>query len=398
MILFITAKVKKMGEEGNEKEGIFLEKMSEEHLLLLVFSFLCDEDTVKSRSRRRNRNRWTASSPSTAIAGIGRWNLAEEVAGDTLQNQIRDRGTLRLVCKSFDRVMGLKTESIYVPCAQLCKMIPPSTWFWTTTLPRLCSIDIDCCKMSECEGLIEVLLSESKLPLQELISDSSKKLATADDPKPVGINVSANIVTKSMDGTVAIQGLLKCLSRCCDSSLYLRSIDISETSVTDDCLLECFTLLPCLKHLDLRRCTQLERPFRDIGEQCFLQCISTILVDGCWQLDMSCVVELEQLVKSRFQRNIFIDIIHEELPSNVEVVILTPPWRGNWVRCTVTNIRDNEFNCGSDDSTNYCRAMYDIFVWETLHFDHAVGYSGMPAFEIQRQHLRVGHRRDMVTI
>jgi hypothetical protein len=259
--------------------------------------------------------------------------------------------------------------------------------------------------------------------------------------RKVGFDIHIQLSTKSTDGFVIIQGLISCLSNCCEpqydpvshSCFFIQNLNLSGTNITDECLDSCFPMLSLLEVLDLKRCPLLKLPLRSTHAP--HKHLQTVLLDGCWQLDESHLLEFEDICISECmpatgaladaRPPVFIDVLHADIlpgsSSKMEVVILSAPHVGEWVRCTVTHTHAASVITAppDTDASEVCRkspsksprsaaagdlgctsstrrqrrrelkiAKYDIFVWETLKFDHAVGFSSLPALNISRKHLR----------
>lgn len=151
--------------------------------------------------------------------------------------------------------------------------------------------------------------------------------------------------------------------------------------------------MPELESVDLRRCHQLKGLFLSTTKIPFS--IRRILLDGCWRIDEGCFVDFYASLCAQRQiegeKGLFVDILHEEFPlsSTAEVAILTEPHAGEWVRCTITHSYESaKYNEKKAADLNLKCSLYDVFVWETLKFDHAVGFSCSPALGIARKHLR----------
>ena len=355
---------------------------------------------------------------------------------------------MRLVCREFTRILGLVTESLRLPSACLSPLLPPSacqpaSFHWACVCPKLTTIIITCAALRECQGLIDILYSDDKLPFWEIFSAQPVELApfsehplqpstnaqspTTDIPaairstkvqfeKHVGFEVNMHLSTASSDGLVIIQGLLSCLNKCCGrdllshSTLFIRHLNVSETNITDACLEKCYPMLPLLEFMDCRRCQQLQFPLRSAVAPSLN--IKKVLFDGCWQIDEMHLKNYEnsyygchflddshhtsQHDRGNSKPPLFIDVLHDQGELELigafhaEVVILVPPYIGEWVRCTITHKhplpQTDTCSKGGGDRSHF--AKYDIFVWETLKYNHAVGFSSSPALNISRQHLR----------
>jgi hypothetical protein len=91
-----------------------------------------------------------------------------------------------------------------------------------------------------------------------------------------------------------------------------------------------------------------------------------------------------------FMKNTYVDILHSrplEIRDELEVVILQGIHQGKWVRCSAIRSATDHIPEKLKPWCNYLNR-YTIFVWETIHYDHAIGFSGSPATGISRQHLR----------
>lgn len=308
------------------------------------------------------------------------------------------------------------------------------------------NIIITCSALSECQGIIDILYAEDKLPFWDLFSSQpihfishQEETEASHIPAPqriesrsvvnfckqVGFEVNMHLSTSSNDGLFIIQGLLTCINKCCGrdtlshKSLFIRYLNLSETNITDSCLEKCYPLLPLLEIMDCRRCPHLKFPLLQSASSLSVH-VERVLLDGCWQIDVDHLFKFEEAyvclnyhdLDMRVKKSLFIDMIHESLAvANVEVVILSPPHTGEWVRCNViyvhnsnsTEIVSSAFKeaVGAESSQDNCESRSrnrlkrlnvfskcDIFVWETLKFDHAAGFSSMPAFNISRKHLR----------
>ena len=228
--------------------------------------------------------------------------------------------------------------------------------------------------------------------------------------KQVGFQINYHLSPKAVDGHVILQGILHCVNGTCgrdlvcNSLLYIRHLNVTEANISDDSLEACSPLLRLVEIIDLRRCHLLKHPFPSTAVD-MLTNLEKILVDGCWEIDESHLLQFEQAFcahQSDVERTIHIDLLHECFvpPMDAEVVILAESHRGAWVRCTVTRRNKNlsmsinsEFNGASSTSEKQTTlyTCYNVFVWETLKFDHAVGFSIFPAYDIARKHLRHGN-------
>lgn len=182
------------------------------------------------------------------------------------------------------------------------------------------------------------------------------------------------------------------------SCVQITSLNASDNYfIDDDVVASIMRSLPALVTLDVRNCPSLHRPNFLLDDQfspsaamdsglCRAtahDCLEKVYVDGCWRLD-------ETLLR-RYSGNLFIDLLHEPLPGQdrrLKVVIIEGRHIGNWVYCNV--LSETRGRMVSSPKTGKYVNMYrsfDIFVKETLLYDHAVGYSSSPAFNISRKYL-----------
>lgn len=398
----------------------FVERVRDDHIVIEIFRFLCSERALKSASQAKNK--------STAA-----------VDSDGFQQ----RSVLRVVCRDFARILGMVADSQTVPCAELPAMLyaTPRSFQWSSVCPKLTTIVVQCSNLAQCQGISDVLYADDILPFWSLLCDNygevvpwveralddghlensatlcrpqdSYRLSTgrscAGGWREVGFEVNIQLSTKSADGHVIIQGLLACLNRCCgydltsQTSLYTRHLNLSQTTIADTCLHDCFPLLPLLEVLDCRRCVNLQSPLR--SSRIPRGTLKRVLLDGCWQIDESHLLEFETSLRlpgaTVPEPGLFIDLIHQEVQlkskgSVGEVVILTHRHRGEWVKCTVVSndspdpvtAQQTSDVCSRRDQQESKLASYGVYVWETLRFDHAVGFSNALAGNISRKHIR----------
>jgi hypothetical protein len=134
------------------------------------------------------------------------------------------------------------------------------------------------------------------------------------------------------------------------------------------------------------------------------QNLRVILLDGCWKLH-------DTFIKG-YRGSAYLDLLHEPIfKGNVmEVVILSQPHIGQWVKCEIDLIENpgvpsGDSNHPSTRGTTQPSFMpmgeereralfadvpstYTIYVQETTMYNNAVGFSGSLAPRIQRNHLR----------
>lgn len=307
-----------------------------------------------------------------------------------------------------------------MPCVALPAML--QSYRWSSLCPKLSTIVINCSNISQCQGIIDVLYSDKVLPFWSLIcnhqvdvvpcdrletasTDNDNMCKNIKETRKVGFEVNMQLATKSADGPVITRGLVACISRCCGfdlvshTTLFIRHLNLSQSSITDSCLSECFPLIPQVEVIDCRHCVNLVAPFVAKLSPHHKQ-LHTVLLDGCWHIDEHLLLEFVASMTSDDGGGLFIDMLHEEVPLRCrgEVVILTAPHRGEWVRCTVVSKASDAITplnasgqlslCEGGNNVVNKYTTYGIYVWETLKFDHAVGFSNALVGNIARKHLR----------
>jgi hypothetical protein len=180
----------------------------------------------------------------------------------------------------------------------------------------------------------------------------------------------------------------------CSTTLHVRHLSVAGTDVTDAALAGVLLGLPCLQVLDVCRCGRLEQePLAHICQAGDEEALSLreVYIDGCWRMHLD-----RFLAGGSVPAGVYVDVLMGPplTPTDaVEVVILSDKHEGSWVRCSIINStpltrpRIATSSAGAVTRTpGY--SIYNIFVWETLLYDHAIGFSASPVQHIERKHLR----------
>jgi hypothetical protein len=238
----------------------------------------------------------------------------------------------------------------------------------------------------------------AQLPIRELFDRQTVVIYAR--PKRIGVN----LITSQRKGIFPYEDLfysslidmLSCMARSflpsepprlpLSSVFHLTYLSLSGTSVTDSSLTSILPLFPHINCLDLTRCDNLiYEPLNYIvsNAESVQDHLTQIFLDGCWNLEANAYISMLPI-------SMHVGILHDA-PLNrhdvMEVVILgNSRHRGSWVRCSIIDAVSP-----GDGTTNTERPFshkYNIFVWETIKYDHAIGFSGSPAMSIDRVHLR----------
>lgn len=245
------------------------------------------------------------------------------------------------------------------------------------------------------------LLSEARYPslgrLCVLVEDADGFRVLQEAKPRSGSRKPVDLHLRLLEAAAAAATASALLSPC-----RLGSLRVLSSSHFDDGMLH--ELLrgscPTLQELDLRRSEALRRPFLELH---LLEGLQGLFVDGCWQLEDDAV---EALASLHFSGRCVVDWFRcaeglgmgsgargpglapvtnpglnlWQLGQEVEVVILSEGYRGQWV---AANIVSKVVFAGQ--SPEPC---FNILVQKTEACSQAVGFSGRVAFRIRRRHLR----------
>ncbi|CAE7231717.1 CP2 [Symbiodinium natans] len=186
---------------------------------------------------------------------------------------------------------------------------------------------------------------------------------------------------------------------------------VSSMLFTDGMLRKVLSLCPTLQELDVRRSEGLRRPELSDAVQGSLR---RLFVDGCWQLEDDVV---EALASLHLSRQCVVDwfrsaeglglgvgqhlqdgpststantdsvVVVWQMGQEVEVVILSEGYRGQWVTANIVSA----VVFAGHSALEPC---FNILVQKTEAFSQAVGFSGRVAFRIRRRHLRAKERSE----
>lgn len=223
----------------------------------------------------------------------------------------------------------------------------------------------------------------------------------------IGVKASHLVHSNSFDKEAHAAYFLFCFRNIVYASVSSRNyVSIVSLNISDNYFVDDYSVgialekLPALVSLDIRNCPSVCMPSflqpvsssasADSSEPLRYElpanpCLEEVYVDGCWGLN-------EELL-CQYTGDLFIDMLHcsddyeslQSSSSRTKVVIIEGRHKGNWVYCNVLRKVKITVKKGGKYPNKYCD--YDIFVCETLLYDHAVGFSSSPAFNISRRFL-----------
>ncbi len=177
-----------------------------------------------------------------------------------------------------------------------------------------------------------------------------------------------------------VSAIPACVGQINTSPSMLCTLDLSNTAIRDEDLICALQFVTKLKNLNLRNCVHLRHP----------ELLSTfnaevLQLDGSWRIDEDMIETLLRRHKQEGgdpQSQMSVDIC-ETLKAGdlVQVVILSREFEGEWVDAILLD--------GVSSSLEY-----NIYVNETTQYLNAVGFSGRPALNVHRKHLRYRPRQN----
>jgi hypothetical protein len=284
---------------------------------------------------------------------------------------------LRLVCKEWNKILGDMRQVLFIPLRMWSVELTLST-----KLPKLRILNI-----YDFPHVLnpECILDFSKLIpcCGPLVSGFENSVDKDYDPQTIEVNIEVDRHVEHEEVSYSgkfNESLRQIVASCGFSTVkpfvefQLCDVCLSHSgAVCDETVKTVILNSPYLRNLDLRCCEKLLAPIfllLDAYGQCAH--IDEIKVDGCFRL-----IEALLLI---YHGRAKIDILEETFPKgHMEVVILTEKFEGKWVHCVV---------CNESAFSNHRARCYDIFVSETIKYDHAVGFSASMAYNIRRQHMR----------
>jgi hypothetical protein len=297
---------------------------------------------------------------------------------------LSERESLRLVCKRWNGIVCSYTEKMVIHDSKII-YLKRHVKAALSRFVQLKQLVISAGVITSVELVGEPVLQQLITPdggQYELIAKNRNRIST-----DVTINVLSCYTTHCGDSCLANDRIVSainnvfaacgCLHRSACNFLQIIHLDVSSTCITDSGISHVLCLLTQLNVLRANNCNNLISPLDNFIAARTPQ-LNQVFFEGCFRIETSEILRISKI------STLMIDIVNDtplEKFDELEVVILSEPFTGCWTRCSILQSQTHN----TDESL---KAKYDILVWETLKFNHAVGFSGRIANNISRIHLR----------